>query len=286
MTRVLCLLGDPVRHSLSPRLHNNAMQEAGLDGVYVAIRTEPRGLPGLLRGIAWGGGAGNITLPFKTLAHDSVDDRTPAALRTGAVNTFWLEEGRIVGDNTDVAGFVVALGRLAGGARERSGPGRALLLGAGGAARAALAGLIDSGVPEIGVWNRTGARAEELVRAFRGPNQDLRRVDDPARWFREGGEEGPVLVVNATSVGLRPGDADPLPLSILPRNAWVLDLVYHPSETAWVRRARAMGFPAADGGDMLVAQGEAAYQRWWGEAPPEGSFHRTLESLRQESRDG
>lgn len=273
MTRVIALLGDPVSHSLSPRLHGPAMAALGLDGVYVAVRTTAPGLPGLLRGIAWGGGAGNVTLPHKTLAFASVDEHTVAARETGAVNTFWLEGETIVGDNTDVSGFQTAFRRLMGDTPARS----ALVIGAGGAARAALVGLGGLGVSRVGIWNRTALRAQELVERFSYAVPGLIWVSE-----RRGGAWD--VIVNATSLGLQTRDPEPFPSSELPLGARILDLVYRPEETAWVLEARRRGHVAMDGGLMLVAQGEAAFRQWWGVAPPEGSFEGTLRQIRAEKR--
>jgi shikimate dehydrogenase len=276
MTRVIALLGDPVAHSLSPRLHNRAMIEAGLNGVYVPLLIDEEGFSGLLKGLAWGGGAGNVTLPHKRLAFHLVDVRTLAAERTGAVNTFWREDGVLWGDNTDVEGFRVALRRLVSLSGQPV--GSALILGAGGAARAALVGLADEGVRQVAIRNRSFDRAQKLVREFTDLFPVLNALD-------EGDTAGSWdLIVNATKLGLSPDDPPPLALDGLPTCTRILDLVYHPAETSWIRDARSLGFHAADGGLMLVAQGEAAYARWWGEAPPVGSFERTLNEIRHEAR--
>jgi len=134
-TRLFALLGDPVGHSLSPRFQNAALAALDLDGVYVALRAHAAELPGLLRGVALAGGGGNVTLPHKALAAQVVDRTTPAVERTGACNTFWAEDGMVWGDNTDVAGVAAAVRLVLGGPPAGA---RALLLGAGGAASAAL----------------------------------------------------------------------------------------------------------------------------------------------------
>src|SRR5690606_25709966 len=135
-------LGNPVAHSLSPRFQNAAFAAAGVDGVYIALRCEAEAVPGLMTGIARAGGAGNVTVPHKALAARLVDRATDAVRRTSACNTFWLEDGRIHGDNTDVAGVRSAMERLTGSVAGA----RVLLLGAGGAARAAVCALLDERV--------------------------------------------------------------------------------------------------------------------------------------------
>lgn len=266
-TRSIALLGDPVSHSLSPRFQNAAFQAAGVDGVYLALRCGAEEFPGLLRGIARAGGGGNVTVPHKEAAAALVDLPTDAVRRTGACNTFWLEDGRIHGDNTDVAGFRAAVRALVGSPAHA----RVLLLGAGGAARAALLALLDDGVDTICLLNRTAARAEALrahvADQTRTLGQSRGRIDvapalDALR------TETFDLVVNATSLGLRADDPLPLSFDAGVRSGAALDLVYAPGETSWVREARARGFPAADGLEMLIQQGAAAFERWWGRQAP------------------
>jgi shikimate dehydrogenase len=296
-SRLVALLGDPVHHSLSPRIQNAAFRAAGVQGVYVALRTGEGDLSGLLRGIAGSGGGGNVTLPHKEAAARAVDRLTPAAARTGAVNTFWIQHGEILGDNTDVIGVRRALDALLGdsGADPDSGSPRldghhVLLLGAGGAARAVLAALDDAGAGSIRVRNRTRERALAMVREM-APFQVPVRVEEGL----EGGDgragassdpsgEGTVsLVINATRLGLAPDDALPLPVEALPPGAAVLDLVYRPAETRWVREARASGHRAEDGGRMLVEQGMAAFERWWGIPAPRDAFLGELSAIRAEA---
>jgi shikimate dehydrogenase len=266
-TRLIALLGDPVAHSLSPAFQNAAFRASGADGVYLALRCDAASLPGLLLGIARAGGGGNVTVPHKTLAAEAVERRTAAVESTGACNTFWLEDGRVCGDNTDVAGFRAAVRALIGSPAGA----RVLLLGAGGAARAAVAALLDDGVDAIHLLNRTPARAAALLEAF--PTGGPFPVDPGAVLRATTGEaslraERYDLVVNATSLGLRGDDLLPLAFDAIGGCGAVLDLVYAPDETRWVHEARARGFPAADGLEMLVQQGAAAFTRWWGEPAP------------------
>lgn len=260
-TRLVALLGDPVDHSLSPRFQNAAFAAAGVDAVYVALRCSGDGFDGLLRGIARAGGAGNVTLPHKTRAAGIVEERTGAVERTGACNTFWLENGRVHGDNTDVEGF----GRAA---REVVGPpagARVLVLGAGGAARAAVLALIDARADRVHLLNRTPGRARALREALDPEGRRVSVVEESGRLTREGYD----LVVNATPLGLRRDDPPPLPLDRPARVGAVLDLAYRPGGTDWTRMARAAGIPAADGLEMLIQQGAASYRRWFpGKEPP------------------
>lgn len=260
-TRLVALLGDPVAHSLSPAFQNAALRAAGLDGVYLALRCGADELPGLLRGIALSGGAGNVTVPHKEAAFRAVDRRTEAAERTGACNTFWLRGGEVWGDNTDVAGVSAAAEALLG--RPPRGL-RVLMAGAGGAASAALCALAEAGAGEVVVLNRTPGRAEALLARFRDAGIPLSRAESAEALRGERFD----LAVNATSLGLRPGDPLPLPPRGGPEVAAGLDLVYAPGETPWVHALRAAGVPAADGVEMLLRQGAAAFERWWGVPAP------------------
>jgi len=257
-TRVLALLGDPVRHSLSPVMQNAAFAEAGVDGVYVALRCDGDDLPGLLRGLARAGGGGNVTLPHKERVVSLLEEKTAAVRRTGACNTFWLQNGRIHGDNTDVEGLRRALNALAGGVAGA----RVLLLGAGGAARAAMAVFRDDGAGEVHILNRTVSRAREL--ASRLGDDQVRVVEE--REALSGGSYD--LVVNATRLGLDPEDPLPLDLEELDRVGALHDMVYRPEKTRLVHRARERGIRAMDGREMLLQQGTVAFERWWQRPAP------------------
>lgn len=261
-TRLFALLGDPVSHSLSPRFQNAALRALGMDAVYVALRCAADDVPGLLRGIARAGGGGNVTVPHKAVAAATVDRPSDAVLRTGACNAFWLEDGAVHGDNTDVAGVREAVTALLGRAPAGA---RVLLLGAGGAASAAVCALADAGAERIVVVNRTVERAEALAERFRAPGV---RIEVAASVDALAGDRFD-LAINSTSLGLKP--ADPLPLdpdAAGPALGAALDLVYAAGETRWVHAMRARGLPAADGKEMLIQQGAAAFRRWWGIDPP------------------
>ena len=270
-TRVIALLGDPVSHSLSPIIQNAACAAAGVDGVYVALRCNRDRLPALMEAIAHGGGCGNITLPHKERAAAVVKLPSEAVRRTGACNTFWGERGQLHGDNTDVEGFRRAFERFLG---RPPGDHRVLVLGAGGAARAVLLALLDEGVREITLYNRTVERARAVSRRIGGERV---RVASPVEELNGGQFD---LVVNATRLGLEPSDPLPLELSRLGRVGAVMDLVYGDAETSFVRAARAFGVPATDGGEMLVQQGAVAFKRWWGCEAPVDAMRAALEARR------
>jgi shikimate dehydrogenase len=260
-TRLVALLGDPVSHSLSPRFQNAGFRAAGVDGVYLALRCSSRDLPGLLAGISRAGGGGNATLPHKADAAELVERRTEAVVRTGACNTFWAEDGVVCGDNTDVIGAGRAVVDLLGTSAAGS---RVLLLGGGGAARAALYALLDQGADQVLLLNRTPARAEAALSGL----PEFRARIGLATSLSGLESERFDLIVNATSLGLRPGDPLPLELPAVGEVGAALDLVYRPEPTEWIRYLRANGVRADDGLGMLVHQGAAAFERWWGIPAP------------------
>lgn len=258
-TRVLTLLGDPVAHSASPEIQNAAFREAGVDGVYVAVRCAADDLSGFMHGLARAGGGGNITLPHKEKAAALVDVPSEAVRRTGACNTFWGVEGRVHGDNTDVDGFRRALRLFLDGPAQGI---RVLLLGAGGAARAALLGLLEEGASEVLLFNRTSERARAVARRIGG--QRARVV--PLVSGLEG--ERFDLVVNATRLGLDPHDVSPLDFARLGRAGAAMDLVYAREKTPFQRAADRHGVRSTDGMEMLVQQGAVSFERWWGRPAP------------------
>jgi shikimate dehydrogenase len=258
-TRVLTLLGDPVKHSVSPEIQNAAFREAGVDGVYIAVRCEAEDLSGFMHGLARAGGGGNVTLPHKEKAATFVDVPREAVRRTGACNTFWGVDGRVHGDNTDVDGFRRALRVFLDGPAEGI---RALLLGAGGAARAALLGLLDEGAEEVLLFNRTSERARAVARRIGG--QRARVVPRAAALEGERFD----LVVNATRLGLDPHDPSPLDFARLGRAGAAMDLVYARDKTPFVLAAERFGVRSTDGLEMLVQQGAVSFERWWDRPAP------------------
>jgi shikimate dehydrogenase len=257
-TRVFALLGDPVAHSSSPVIQNAALQDLGLDGVYVALRADTEEMVGFVRGLARSGGGGNITLPHKEKAATVLDVPSVAVKRTGACNTFWEDGGRIHGDNTDVEGFSRALEVFLGGDPEGQ---RVLVLGAGGAARACLVALIDGGVSEIQLLNRTRDRARVVARRIGG--ERVRVLDNQNDAFGEAFD----LVVNTTRLGLDSDDPLPLDLRRLSRAGALIDMVYGSEPSPLVRLARDLGIRAADGSEMLIQQGAVSFEHWWGIRP-------------------
>jgi shikimate dehydrogenase len=251
----LVLLGHPVRHSLSPRFQNAALKAAGISLVYEALDVPPHSLSGVLEQLRAGRGAGNVTVPHKAAVAAACERQSDTALRTGAVNTFWCEGRVMVGENTDVAGFRALAMSVLG-----SEPSDVLiaLIGAGGGAAAVCAAVEHWSGAKVQVHARTHDRAERLAARFPGLVHVATSRGDAVRDAQ--------IVVNATPVGLH-GDEVPVAIGELPRDAVVMDLAYRPGLTPWVAAARNAGHRAADGLEMLIAQGAEAFACWFGRAP-------------------
>jgi shikimate dehydrogenase len=260
----LVLLGHPLSHSLSPRFQNAALVAAGVPLRYEAVDVDPAAFEDVVASLVAQHAAGNVTIPFKERMHDACDVLTPLAQRVGAVNVFWIDEdGQLVGDNSDVGGFDAAVATLLGARPRDVAVG---LLGAGGAAAAVLATVETWPGCTAHVYNRTPERARLLCERFGAFAQP---VDDI------GVIAGAQLVVNATSVGIR-DDAYPLAPSLIAPGASVIDLVYRPGETAWIRALRSRGHGVCDGLPMLIEQGALAFERWFGFAPDREVMRRSV----------
>ncbi len=244
-SRVLAVIGDPVSHSLSPVMYNAAIACLGIDAVYTAIPTDHSAVPHVLRAFEAVGIAGNVTVPHKLTVAQLLIRLTPIAKELEAVNTFWPDGGRLIGDNTDVRGVLDALEPLGA-----TGPW--LVIGTGGAARAVAAAARERDVP-IYVRSRAVSRGGEFVEWAQGIGVDA-RIDD-----------GTTIqtVVNATPIGLEPSDDVPVAPSRLKGCRAALDLVYAPGETRWIRECRAGGMRAVDGRAVLVNQGVVAFERFF-----------------------
>jgi shikimate dehydrogenase len=265
-TRVAGIIGDPVRYSLSPALHNAAFSALGLDWVYVPFPVADGAAGAAIAGAAALGVAGlSVTMPHKSAAAQAVDRLTPVAEKLGAVNTIINMAGELVGDSTDGAGLVDAL-RLDDG-WEPAGR-RCVILGTGGAARAVALALAEAGAASVGVVGRRPQAVGEVVEAC-GPVGRPAAVNDVA---------GADLVINATPVGMLPstldgrtvGDELPLGLDdrLLRPGQMVVDLVYRPAVTPLVVAARARGATAQNGLGMLIHQAAHQLRAWTGQEPP------------------
>ena len=251
-TRVLAVLGDPIAHSLSPVMHNAAIAALGLEAVYVGLRVPAAALPDALTVLGGLGLGGNVTVPLKGAAERCVARKTELCARTGACNTFWVEQGVLVGDNTDVPAIAAELAELGGAG------GRWLLLGTGGSARAVAIAATEAHA-ELFVRSRDPARARELV-----------------DWATAHGARACVatppfaadVIVNATPLGMTGGDALPIEPGAVRDVRSALDLVYRRGETRWVRALRAQEVTARDGRGVLIRQGAIAWNRFFPDYPP------------------
>lgn len=260
----LVLLGHPVAHSASPRFQNAALRAAGIPLLYEALDVTLEQLDEALDSLALVNGAGNVTIPHKEAVAARCVRLTPLARRCGAVNVFWHENHVLCGDNTDVAGVdVVAKALLQG----HTAGARVAVLGAGGAAAAVLCAVERWEGARVRVYNRHMPRARSLAQRFPSTAEAVPTLDDALR--------DATLVVNATPVGLHDG-AYPVDIDRLPAGSAVFDLIYSPTETAWVRDARETGHRAADGEGMLLEQGALAFERWFGRAPDRGAMWRAM----------
>jgi shikimate dehydrogenase len=263
------LLGDPVNHSLSPRLYRAAFSVLRLPAEYEAYRVARGERNELRRKMLELGasGGGNVTVPHKQLAAEQLAERSVAVDRTGACNCFWLDsEGRLAGDNTDVRGFMDATADLRTLQLEG---GSVLLIGAGGAARAVAVACSESDVRRLTVYNRSVEKAEGLISDL--AIGSIAQVATHRRIATECWD----LVVNATSLGLSASDELPLVLDS-ERFRFAMDLVYGPGGTRWTRHAADLSIPAIDGLSMLVSQAVRSLERWVGPLPDRRSVARAM----------
>ena len=259
--RIAGVIGWPVSHSLSPRLHGFWLEQHGIDGAYVPLGVPPEHLERALEALPALGFAGaNVTVPHKERALAAVDRATPAARRIGAVNTVIVQpDGRLHGANTDAFGFIENLRDPAPAWRAAAGP--ALVLGAGGAARAVVAALIDAGAPQVRLANRHRGRAEALAADLGGPLEVV-------PWEARGAAAADVaLLVTTTTQGMQGQPALALDLQSLPPTAIVADIVYKPLITPLLAAAAARGNPVVDGLGMLLHQARPGFSAWFGAEP-------------------
>jgi shikimate dehydrogenase len=253
------VLGHPITHSRSPLIHNYWINAFGLNGSYEAIDVAPGTLPEFFKRVRPGEFAGgNITVPLKEEAFAAVDCLTETAKSIGAVNTVYMEKGKLWGDNTDAYGFSA---NLANRAPEWRSTHIAMIIGAGGAARAIVKSLIDAGLAEITILNRTLARADELAQAF-GPIVRAASLADFTN-------HAPLadLIVNTSSIGMAGKYDISFDFSTAKPTALITDIVYVPLETHFLKSARMAGLKTVDGLGMLLHQAVPGFERWFGVRP-------------------
>jgi shikimate dehydrogenase len=255
------VIGWPIAHSRSPLIHTYWLRQLGVAGSYERIPVPPPDLPAFLANLEeLGFVGGNVTLPHKEKAFAACALTSPVAQRLKAVNTLWIEAGKLFGDNTDVAGFLASL--------DEDVPGwdksvhKAVVLGAGGAARGIVYALISRGVGRIVIVNRTRGRGEDLQRQF--PEATIELADYAALPAQL---EDADLLVNTTSLGMIGQPPLEIDLAPLPSGAVVADIVYAPLETALLRQAAARGLRSSGGLGMLLHQAVPGFARWFGRVP-------------------
>jgi len=276
-TRVVCIIGDPIVHSLSPVMHNAAFAASGLDYVYVPFAVTPGNLAQAVSGLKALGVCGfNVTIPHKTAIIPCLDRLDESAESAGAVNTVQLNGSSLIGYNTDGDGLVDSLStdlNFSPGAEQ------ILVLGAGGAARGAIAALCRSGAQRIVICNRSleNARSVMLDMNARYPEThiDVISHNQVSREYLA----STTLLLNTTSLGMNGERIEGIDVAHLPEHAKVYDMVYSRSGTPLVQESSAAGLRAVNGLGMLVAQGERAFAIWTGQKPSEGVMRQALDSI-------
>ena len=259
------IVGHPIKHSRSPLIHGYWLETHGIAGTYERIDVQPVNFGNFLKSFHEQGFAGgNVTIPHKEAAFAGAACRTPRAERLKAVNTLWIENGVLWGDNTDVLGFMANLDLSLGTGWEQS-VDTALVLGAGGAARGVVAGLQDRPLKRILIANRTVAKAQELVRdleRYSSVTLEALAWEDLNRAL-----PGSQLIVNTTSLGMAGQPSLTLDLAKAPGDAIVSDIVYVPLCTPLLAAAEAHGLRTVDGLGMLLHQAVPGFERWFGVRP-------------------
>ena len=275
-TQLYGILGNPVNHSLSPLIHNTLFEKYKINAAYMAFQVETNCLGLAFEAMrAMGMRGANITIPFKEAAVNFIDEIPEDADRcVGAINTVVNRKGRLHGYNTDVTGFLAALKEELGFNPEAK---KILVLGAGGAARSVVFALARAHADEIIIHNRTVKRAEGLSDYVSEyfPKTEIDVIFD----LDSAGKKKPDLVVNATSFGMRENEASPFNLESLTHQASVYDLIYTPVETPFLKQAKKLGYPHANGLGMLAAQAALSFELWTGKK--EGVRETMLAALKQ-----
>lgn len=254
--------GAPIKHSMSPLIHNAWIAAAGLDAVYAPFAPAPERFESFVNGLRGGAIRGlNVTIPFKERALACADTASDLAKMAGAANLLvFNEDGSVHADNTDGPGLIAAIAVQAPGFDVTAAP--VVIFGAGGAARGAVAALLLAGAPRVAVVNRTLARAQELADAF----GDKVVAADEAALSGLLAEAG--LVINATALGLGGGEGPAADFALTPPTAVVMDMVYKPLRTEFLQRAQAAGRRTVDGLEMLLRQAVPSFEAFYGVSPP------------------
>lgn len=255
-----CVIGWPIEHSRSPMIHGYWLKTLGIDGSYTKIAVRPEEVTTFLRSLDARGLEGcNVTVPHKEAAYAAADWRDESAVAVGAANTVWREGSHLCVANTDTYGFMTHLTASAPGWSDAGRP--VVVLGAGGAARAIVYGILQAGAREVRVVNRTLARAQDIARHFGGGVTAVAWPDATAA-ARDAG-----VLVNTTTLGMVKSDPLDFDVSVLPPEAVVADIVYVPLETRLLADARRRGLRCVDGLGMLLHQAVPGFEKWFGQRP-------------------
>lgn len=257
------VVGWPIHHSRSPLIHGYWLEQHGIAGSYEKLAIAPEEFAGFVRSLHENEYAGcNVTIPHKEAAFSLADNVSEEARAVGAANLLWLQDGRVMASNTDTFGFVESLDKVSPGWRDVS--GHRLVLGAGGAARAIIYGLLQSGPSPVVLTNRTRQRAQEIAQSLAADGERIRVID----WDeRQSAIAGAGLVVNTTSLGMSGNPALEIELSYAPPDCVVADIVYSPLETSLLSQARNRELRAVDGLWMLLYQAVPSFEAWFGVRP-------------------
>lgn len=273
-----CIIGWPVEHSRSPLIHGTWLKQYAIDGEYRREAVKPENVSEFLSSLAANGYVGcNVTVPHKEAAFQAADVKLPAAEAVGAANTLWIEDGQLYATNTDTYGFMAYLGKKE--PHWLQGEPKVVVLGAGGAARAIIFGLLESGQHEIHLLNRTEARAQAVATHF-GNRVSVHQWDR-----RQNVMKGARLVINTTSLGMNDASTLDVDLSHVDPKCVVCDIVYTPLETTFLQAAKALGLKTVDGLGMLLHQAVPGFEKWFGVRPDvtEALYQAIADDVRRQS---
>ena len=253
------VIGWPITQSRSPSIHGTWLNELGIDGSYEKYAVEPNELPSFIENLQHNGVAGlNLTIPHREQVLSLVDEITDEVKTIGAANTLWFQDDKLIAGNTDGYGFLT---HLQTSAPKWQATKPAVILGAGGAARAIIFALLQAGVPEIILTNRTQERADQLAKEFGNKLSTIAWQNKEEALIRCG------LLVNSTSLGMTGKPALEINIETLPNQAVVYDIVYAPLETDLLKAARLKGLATVDGLGMLLHQAVPGFEKWFGTRP-------------------
>lgn len=275
MTAIYGIIGDPIKHSLSAKMQNRAFAKAKIDAIYLPFHVQPEGLVTFIESARnWQMSGFNVTIPHKVSIMEFLDEIEEEAKAIGAVNTISFKNNQLLGDNTDAQGYLRSLKQEA----HWSSKGKVVtLLGAGGAARAVVYGLLNDGVKKLFIINRTHEKACQIAEFFKHSfSEKIIVIKWEEESMREALEQSDLLI-NATSIGLKGSSFDNLPLEVLSKKAIVSDLVYRPRKTPLLKQAKELGLKTHEGIGMLLYQGVESFKIWTGIEPDINVMREALE---------